>query len=153
VKNRNAEWLARALIVAMFAAAIWSWPAAPAQIPIHWNIAGQIDGYGSKFAGLLLIPIVAVAGYALAGLMAIIRPEKFQGPAMRALLWFRLAYMLVMAGVFVVVVADIRGANVNMNYVIFPLLALMMIVIANLLVQLNRIKMAKTAPPGGGVQV
>ena len=52
---------------------------------------------------------------------------------MNALSWFRLAYVLVMAGVFGVIVADVRGANVNMNYVIFPLLALMMIAIVNLL--------------------
>ena len=41
VKNRNAEWLARALIVAMFAVAAWAWPSTPAQIPIHWDITGR----------------------------------------------------------------------------------------------------------------
>ena len=151
--NRNADWLPRALIVAMFAVAAWSWPTAPAQIPIHWNIAGQIDGYGSKFVGLLLMPIVALAGYALIGLTAVIRPEQFEGRTMSALSWFRLAYVIVMAGVFGVIVADAGGSNLNMNYVIFPLLAVMMIAIANLLMQLNRIKMAKTASPSGGIQV
>ena len=72
---------------------------------------------------------------------------------MNALSWFRLAYVLVMAGVFGVIVADARGANVNMNYVIFPLLALMMIAIANLLLQSNRNKAAKTTPPGGGIRI
>ena len=57
VKNRNAEWLARALIVAMFALAVWTWPFAPSQIPIHWDITGQINGYGSKLVGLFLLPI------------------------------------------------------------------------------------------------
>ena len=57
---------------------------------------------------------------------------------MNALSWFRLAYVLVMAGVFGVIVADVRGANINMNYVIFPLLALMMIAIVNLVMHLNR---------------
>ncbi len=151
--NRNADWLARALIVAMFAVAAWSWPTTPAQIPIHWNIAGQIDGYGSKFVGLLLMPVIGLAGYGLIGLTAVIRPEQFEGRAMSALSWFRLAYAIVMAGVFGVIVADAGGSNLNMNYVIFPLLAVMMIAIANLLMQLNRIKMAKTAPPSGGIQV
>ncbi len=153
MKNRNAEWLARALIIAMFSLGIWTWPSAPAQIPIHWNIAGQIDGYGSKFVGLLLMPIVALAGYALIGMTAVIRPEQFEGRVMSALSWFRLAYVIVIAGAFGVIVADARGANLNMNYVIFPVLALMMIASANLLVQLIRFKMSKTAPPGGGIQV
>ncbi len=137
----------------MFSLGIWTWPSAPAQIPIHWNIAGQIDGYGSKFVGLLLMPIVALAGYALIGMTAVIRPEQFEGRVMSALSWFRLAYVIVIAGAFGVIVADARGANLNMNYVIFPVLALMMIASANLLVQLIRLKMSKTAPPGGGIQV
>jgi len=149
--NRSADWLARALLVAMFAAAAWTWPSAPARIPIHWNIAGQIDGYGSKFTGLLLMPLVALAGYALTGLTSIVRPEKFEGSAMNALSWFRLAYVLVMAGVFGVIVADARGANANMNQVIFPLLALMLIAIANLVLQLNRVRKRNTTPPCGGV--
>jgi uncharacterized membrane protein len=153
VKNRNAEWLARAVIVAMFAVAAWAWPSAPAQIPIHWDVTGQINGYGSKFTGLLLMPIVALAGYALIGLTAVIRPEKFDGRAKSALSWFRLAYVIVMAGVFGVIVADARGANLNMNYVIFPVLAVMLIASANLLVQVSRNKSARTAPPGGGIRI
>jgi uncharacterized membrane protein len=153
VKNRNAETLAQALIIAMFVLATLTWPSAPAQIPIHWDISGQVDAYGSKFTGLLLLPIVALVGYTLIGLTAVFSPAQFEGRAMSALSWFRLTYVLVMAGVYGVIVADIRGANLNMNYVIFPLLALMMIAIVNLLVHTNRNKSAKTAPPGGGIQV
>jgi immunity protein, SdpI family len=153
MKNRNAEWLARAVIVAMFAAALWLWPSAPAQIPIHWNSAGQIDGYGPKFVGLLLMPIIALAGYVFIGVVAVLQPEKFAGRAMDALSWFKLAYVLVMAGVFGVIVADIRGADVNMNYVLFPLLALVLIAVANLVIQTYRNKSAKTGPSDGGIRI
>jgi immunity protein, SdpI family len=153
VKNRNAETIAQAVIIAMFAIAIMSWSSAPAQIPIHWDISGQVDAYGSKFTGLLLLPIIALAGYTLIGLTAVFSPAQFQGRAMSALSWFRLAYVLVMAGVFGVIVADVRGANLDMNHVIFPLLALMMVAVGNLLVQTNKNKSARKVPPGGGIQV
>jgi uncharacterized membrane protein len=153
VKNRNAETMAQALLIAMFVVAIMSWSSVPGQIPIHWDISGQVDAYGSKFTALLLLPIVALAGYTLIGLTAVFSAAQFQGRAMNALSWFRLTYVLIMAGVFGVIVADVRGANINMNYVIFPLLALMMIAIVNLLIHTNRNKSAKTAPPGGGVKV
>jgi uncharacterized membrane protein len=153
VNNRNADWIARAAIAAMFALALWAWPSAPAEVPIHWNIAGQIDGYGSKFAGLWLLPAVALAGYALIGLTAVIRPEQFDGRAKSALSWFRLAYVILMAGVFGVVVAGTGGWNVNMNYVVLPLLAVMLAAAANLIVQLNRSKAAKAAAPGGPIEV
>jgi uncharacterized membrane protein len=153
VKNRIAERIARVLIIVMFALAVWTWPSAPAQIPIHWDITGQINGYGSKATGLLLMPIVGLAGYALIGMTAILRPGQFDGRAMSALSSFRCAYVMMMAGVFGVIVADARGANLNMNYVVFPLLALMMIASANLIVQLSRFKAAKAAPPGGGIRI
>jgi uncharacterized membrane protein len=153
VKNRIAERIALVLIIAMFALAAWTWPSAPAQIPIHWDIAGQVNGYGPKAIGLLLMPSVALAGYALIGLSAAIRPEQFDLRAMKALSWFRCAYVTLMAGVFGAMVADIRGANLNMNYVVFPLLALMMIASANLIVQLSRLKGSKAAPPGGGIRI
>ena len=109
---------------------------------------------GSKFTGLLLLPIVSIAGYLIIGLTAVFSPEQFRGRAMSALSWFRLAYVAVMAGVYGVIVADVRGANLNMNYVVLPLLAIMMIAIANLLIQTNRNKSAKSTPPSdGGIQV
>ena len=145
--------MAQALLIAMFVLAIMTWPSAPAQIPIHWDTSGQIDAYGSKFTGLLLLPIVALVGYTLIGLTAVWSPAQFQGRAMNALSWFRLTYVLIMAGVFAVIVTDVRGANLNMNYVIYPLLALMLIAIVNLLIHTNRNKSAKTLPPGGGIQV
>ncbi len=153
MKNRNAEWLARALIIAMFAGAIWTWPTAPAQIPIHWDITGQINGYGSKLVGLFLLPSIALAGYALIGLAPAIKPEQFNGRMRSAVSWFRVAYVLLMAGVFGVVVADARGGNVNMNYVVFPLVALVWIAIANLLVRRMQDRIGRTAPPGGGIRI
>ena len=152
-QKRLADWLARYEIVAMFAGAVWAWPSAPAQIPIHWNIAGQIDGYGSKF-WLLLMPIIATAGYALIGLSAVIRPEKFDSAATSALSWFRCTCVYLMGGVFGVIVSDtLYGANLNMNYIVLSLLALVMLTGANLIQQVRRLKSTKTSPPRDGVQV
>lgn len=153
MKNRKAETRAQALIIAMFAIAIWTWPSAPTRIPIHWNFQGQIDGYGSKVVGLFWLPLLALAGYALIGLAPTIKPERFNRQLRRALSWFRLTYVMVIAGVFGVIVVDVRGANINMNYVIYPLLALFWIAIGNLLVRSGQAKTARTTPPGSGVQV
>jgi len=153
VKNRNAERLGWALIVAMCALGALTWSSTPASIPIHWDITGQINGYGSKATGLLLMPAIALGGYALLGFLPALRPEQFDERVIGALSWFRLAYVVVMAGAFGVIVADSRGANINMNYVMFPVLALMMIASVNLVVQLSRLKSSKAAPPGGGIRI
>ncbi|HMD04217.1 MAG TPA: DUF1648 domain-containing protein, partial [Candidatus Binatus sp.] len=100
MKNRNAERLGWALIVAMCALGALTWPSTPASIPIHWDITGQINGYGSKATGLLLMPAIALGGYALLGFLPALRPEQFDGRVIGALSWFRLAYVVVMAGAF-----------------------------------------------------
>jgi Protein of unknown function (DUF1648) len=152
VKNRTTEWPARAVLAAMFALAIWAWPSAPEQIPIHWNIAGQITNHGSKVRVLLLMPLVALAGYALLWLIGVLRPEQFEGRAATALSWLRFAYVIVKAGAFGAIVANVRGANIDMNYVTFPILAVLTIAVVNLLVQLNRNNSTKTAQPARGVE-
>ena len=53
------------IIAAMFAVTAWAWQQVPEQIPTHWNLAGEIDGWGSKFTGLLLLPLTIVGMYLL----------------------------------------------------------------------------------------
>jgi uncharacterized membrane protein len=40
-----------------------TWPVAPERVPVHWNAAGEIDGYGSKTLGLLLPPLFGLGLY------------------------------------------------------------------------------------------
>ena len=47
-----AQWL---VIAAMFAVAAAAWSHVPERMPIHWNMHGEVDGYGGRFAGLLLV--------------------------------------------------------------------------------------------------
>jgi uncharacterized membrane protein len=56
-----------AVIVAiMLALSAYAWVNTPpgSQLPIHWNAAGEVDGYGGKFTALLLLPLTT-AGIAL----------------------------------------------------------------------------------------
>jgi len=54
-----------AIVVGLFVAAAICWQSVPDKMPIHWNAAGQVDGYGGKFLGLLLVPMIAVCMYLL----------------------------------------------------------------------------------------
>ena len=47
---------------AMLGLAAWAWTQIPpgAQVPIHWGIDGQPDGFASKELALLLTPVLTV---------------------------------------------------------------------------------------------
>jgi uncharacterized membrane protein len=64
------------IIVAMFALAAWSRSRVPDSIPIHWNYRGEVDGYGGKFTGLLLLPIMVSVIYLLLPLLMLIDPGR-----------------------------------------------------------------------------
>jgi uncharacterized membrane protein len=51
------------LIAAMIGVSAWVWPTIPegAQLPLHWNIDGQVDRFGSKTEALAAMPAIAVA--------------------------------------------------------------------------------------------
>lgn len=52
------EWSLLLLVLGMFIAAFLIYPKMPDMVPIHWNIQGEVDGYGSRFFGTFLMPLV-----------------------------------------------------------------------------------------------
>ena len=60
-------------------------PNMPDRVPTHWNIRGEVDGYGSKYINLFLMPSIALAAYLLMSFLPAIDPfrknyEKFAKP-------------------------------------------------------------------------
>jgi uncharacterized membrane protein len=114
--NWRTELALLALIALMFAAALMVWPSAPSGIPVHWNASGEVDRYGGKFEGLLLLPLMALGIYLLMRYLPNIDPgrvnyARFVGAytAMRA------GVLLLMAGIYGMVIAWVLKAPVDMS--------------------------------------
>jgi uncharacterized membrane protein len=65
-----------AVIILTFAITIAVYPSAPDLVASHWNSAGQVNGYMSKFWGLFLIPIIMTGFVALLTFLPGIDPHK-----------------------------------------------------------------------------
>jgi uncharacterized membrane protein len=74
VKNKLV-WLQLLLVIAPFIAVAMVWNQASAQVPIHWNIHGEIDGWGSKPLGLLLAPILGLVTVLLLRVVSWLDPK------------------------------------------------------------------------------
>lgn len=59
------EWSLLVLVLGTFIAAFLIYPKMPDMVPIHWNIQGEVDGYGSRFFGTFLMPLVNLGMYVL----------------------------------------------------------------------------------------
>ena len=50
------DWVLIILIILGFAVGLYFYPSLPSRVPIHWNLKGEVNGYGSKFLELLDFP-------------------------------------------------------------------------------------------------
>jgi immunity protein, SdpI family len=105
-----------AILAAMFILAVMAWPSAPDRLPVHWNWAGEVDRYGGRFEGLLLMPLIATGVYLLLLFAPRIDPGRANYPGFRGTYVFiRTAVLAVMAGLYVLVHLSIRGRSVDMQ--------------------------------------
>ena len=56
----RAVWASVALVVVMFLVGFYLYPRMPERVAIHWGLSGEANGYGSRFLGLFLVPIISL---------------------------------------------------------------------------------------------
>jgi len=100
----------------------------PDPMPSHWNAAGQIDGYMSKFWGIFLMPIITVALMAIFLVIPQIDPlkaniAKFQDVFNLFIVVF-VAYMLY---IYALTLAASLGYQFNMTIMLLPVVGLLFI--------------------------
>ncbi len=65
------------LIAAMLVAGTVAYPHLPARIPMHWNAAGQIDGWADKsFGSVFFAPLMSLGLYVLFMVMPYFDPRR-----------------------------------------------------------------------------
>ena len=60
-KNLKALILGSIVILLPILAGLILWDRLPTEIPIHWNLAGEVDGYGNKSFVVFGMPLILLA--------------------------------------------------------------------------------------------
>lgn len=126
------DWLPLAAIAVAFAASLLLYPRLPERMPTHFNIAGQVDAYGSRLEGAFGLPVVALIIY---GLLFVI---PYADPKRASLLRSSDAYMLMRTAVVlfmlymhgVILYTVLRGGTLS-NGLIFAGTGAVFIVMGN----------------------
>lgn len=66
---------------------IWAYPRLPEQVPSHWNLAGQVDGYSGALTGAFLLPLITLGVYILFWIIPRIDPQKANYLKMGRVFW------------------------------------------------------------------
>ena len=88
--------IALVVLVASIAAPAWLYPGLPDRIPTHWNINGDVDGYGGKWT-LFLFPVMMTVMLVLFYFMPALSPRHFGVDAFRSTYLY---IMVLVAGFF-----------------------------------------------------
>lgn len=70
------DWPAWLALAGSLVASILLYPALPDRVPVHWNLAGQVDGYTSRAMGAFFLPAMNLAIYALLLAMPLVDPRR-----------------------------------------------------------------------------
>lgn len=72
-------WIsALALTALSWGLSAWFYPSLPDRIPIHWNLVGEVDGYGEKRWAVFLIPAMMMGFMVLFAFLPALSPKHFE---------------------------------------------------------------------------
>jgi uncharacterized membrane protein len=78
-------WIVAILLtVAAWALSAWLYPSLPERIPTHWNIHGQVDGYGDKQWAVFLFPAMMIVFLILFAFLPALSPKHFEVDTFRS---------------------------------------------------------------------
>lgn len=76
MKLNKSHIISLAIVLASFIIGIILYPYFPEKMAGHWNSAGEVDGYMSKFWGVFLMPVIGAIMYGLFLVVPRIDPRK-----------------------------------------------------------------------------
>jgi uncharacterized membrane protein len=132
------RWVAPALIGGMllFTAVVYS--SLPEQVPTHWNIHGEVDGWSSRTWGALLAPTIALGLWLLLPVLRRIDPRRAHYERFDATFWLLLnVIVMFMAAMHVLSLGAALGWPVDVTRGVLVIIGLLFAGLGNYLPRLR----------------
>ena len=118
-------WLLLLLPVFML---LFFWNELPDKVPLHWNLRGEVDGYGPKW----VLPLINIGTYALLTLLPRIDPRRENYPRFqRSFFFIRLIMVLFLVGLSVLTYLIALGVPLHVPHLIPILMLLLLAALGN----------------------
>jgi uncharacterized membrane protein len=128
MSNKNTLILSLSLIAVALMVGLVIYNRLPDPMPAHWNAAGEIDGYMSKFWGVFLMPLTTLGLLGLFLLVPVIDPLKFNIAQFRATFnLFIVLFVAYMDYIYGLTLAAALGYSFNMTLMLLPVVGLLFI--------------------------
>lgn len=113
------------------------WDKLPEQVPFHWGINGEVDGWSSKTQAVFLMPCVMLAMHWLCVLVSHLDPKKvdYNKKSFLLVLWLCPAITLLISSLMY---AKALGYDLKVNVIMPLLFGAMFLIIGNLLPKMRQ---------------
>lgn len=133
----RAEWPFWVLIAAMLLASATAWPMVPERFPMHSNLHGQVDRWGTRSDApvpLLLMPGVCVALYVLMLLLPMMDPGRANYDRFKTAYWvIRFVVLLHLAALHGAVLLVTLGYKIDIPRVMLLSMGVVFLVLGGIL--------------------
>lgn len=126
------DWLPIVVVIINFIVGLCAYNILPDRIPMHWNVAGQVDSYGSKMWGVIGFPSIIFGIYILMTILPAIDPKwknyrLFEGTysILKSVL------VLVFTAIYLITLLPAIGYNLRIDKVVPFVMSIMIIVMGN----------------------
>ncbi len=135
----QSEFIPLALLVLTIAASVFFYNNLPERIAVHWNYAGQADGYGSGQTQAIVFPLLIIGMYLLFLLIPYLDPKKERYEQFSKIYHiFKSIIMGLMVVIYMIIGLNGLGYNLPVGVIMPGLVGLLFIVMGN---YLGKIKM------------
>lgn len=132
--SHTTTWVVLSIVVLQILIALVAYPFLPAQIPSHWNIAGEVDEYLPKAIGLAIFPVVSIFIYFLVRFLIGLGPrlgKQNQRANIQIISIVLVGEVLLMLVLELVTIAAALRVAVNMNFILSITLSALFIFMGN----------------------
>ncbi|NYZ79831.1 SdpI family protein [Candidatus Micrarchaeota archaeon] len=122
----NMKWFSRIIIALALAMSLYFYGQMPATMATHWGANGEVNGYSSTLFGLMIIPVMMAAMYALFSVLSNVDPMRKNIDKFRNYFDF---FIVIMMGFFfyvqMIMIAWNLGYRFDISIAIVPAMAVL----------------------------
>ena len=132
------SWFEAVLLAALLVVLAIYWHDLPARVPTHWDIRGQVDGWGPKTPGIFILPFTALGITALLHFLPWFDPKLRrtlgeEGRMSAVLPIIRIALLALLDAIFFVQIAVSLGKNIADGRLMMACLLVFFVIMGNYL--------------------
>jgi uncharacterized membrane protein len=135
----KSELLPIIILIATAIASFYFYAHFPERVPTHWDFAGQVNGWGTRWQGAFIIPIMLVVMYIFFLLLPLLDPKKERyAQFVKTYHVFKNLLLVVLGVIYFVTSLNGIGYNIPIQYVVPGIIGLLFVVMGNYMSKLKR---------------